>query len=52
MKAMADDQFLRFVLAIVAGVATFAVLSYLTGGWLPFLEFALAGAVVYLIARR
>lgn len=52
MKVLAENHFFRIVLAIVAGVLTFAALSYVTGGWLPFLEFALAGMVVYLIARR
>lgn len=42
----------RLALAVLAGAASFVILSFISQGLFPFVEFAVAALVVYLVARR
>ncbi|MDQ3219520.1 MAG: hypothetical protein ACR2M8_03970 [Pyrinomonadaceae bacterium] len=42
----------RLALAVLGGLLTVVLISLLSHGLFPFLEFTIAAAVVYFIARR
>ena len=43
---------LQVVVAVLGGLLTLFVLSFVTGGLFPFIEFGVAVAVVFFLARR
>lgn len=51
-QAIGDNTFLRLTLAAAAGIITFMLVSWLTGGIFIFIEVALAALAAYIVARR